>query len=71
MAEFLPVGDPDAALGAKIIPGLWMQQKTPAFFTIPLALFVSGLTMGALGHMHLQTEALRYCLRQAHKTVKP
>jgi hypothetical protein len=71
MAEFLAVGDPDVALGAKSVPGLRMQQKTPADLTIPLALFVFGLTMGTLGHMNLQTEALRTRLRQAHKILKP
>jgi hypothetical protein len=71
MAEFLALGDPDVALGAKSVPSLRMQQIAPAFLTIPLALFVFGLTMGALGHMDLQIEALRTCLRQAHKTAKP
>jgi len=55
MAVLLARGDPDAALGAKGVPCLLMQQITAAHFTIPLALFKFGLTMGAFGHLDLQT----------------
>jgi hypothetical protein len=71
MAELLAMGDPDAALGAESVPSLRMQQKTPAYLTIPLTQLIFGLTMGALGHINLQVAALGYCSRQAHKTAKP
>jgi hypothetical protein len=71
MAEFLALGNSDAALGAKSVPGFRMQQIAPTNFTIPLTFFEIGLTMGALGHLDLQSATLRTCVRQAHETSKP
>jgi hypothetical protein len=53
MAEFLAMGDPDAAFRTKCVSSLRMQQVTSTYLAIPLTQFIFGLTMGALGHMNL------------------
>ena len=50
MAEFLAGGDAHAALGAKGVPLIRMQQETAARAAIALANFIRDLAMGALRH---------------------
>jgi hypothetical protein len=48
-----------------------MQQKASAHLTIPLTGIVFGPTMGALGHINLQTAALGNAIGKPMKPQNP